>query len=306
MTRSVEEIERDADAARAGLDRTVEALKEKMTPSNLANEAMNHVRNTPTAQRAIRLRHQAQDNAVPLALIGAGLAWMMVNRKRTSGYETRTYVADYGTDVDYDAGPDSGYYDEGSNGSGRLGRARERVRDAADSAKDAIGSGRERVGQALSSARGAVSSTASTAAERARSAASTAADRTRSAASVTRERAVHYGHRAEETFMDTLEREPLIIGALGIAVGAAVAAALPSTPIEDRYVGPLRDKALDEGKTRARQALETGKQAASAAARTLKEEAEREGLTDVTGLVEKAERIVRSGAETAKNEVRNH
>ncbi|HYG27318.1 MAG TPA: DUF3618 domain-containing protein [Caulobacteraceae bacterium] len=307
MTRSVEDIERDAEAARADLDRTVEALKEKMNPTNLANEAMNHVRSTPAAQRAIRLGHQAQDNAVPLALIGAGLAWMMINRNRGPHYETRTYVADYGTDVDYDAGPESGYLDGSqANGSGRMDAVRERVRGAAGSAKGAIGSGRERVGQALSSARGAVSSTASTAAERARMAASTAAERTRTAASATRERAVHYGHRAEETFTDTLEREPLIIGALGIAVGAAVAAALPSTPIENRYVGPLRDKALDEGKNRARQGVDQAKQVASAAARSLKEEADREGLTDVNGLVDKAERIVRSSVDTAKAEARGH
>lgn len=298
MTRTVEDIERDAEAARADLDRTVEALKEKMTPKNLASEAMSSVRQSRAGQRAIRLGHQAQDNAVPLALIGAGLAWMMVNRRRGPDYEVRSFTPDYGGTYDgsYDMGPETGYLDNdvettGSSG-GRLSGVRERVRGAAGSVRTAVGSGRERAGQAFSSARSTVSSTASSAAERARL-----------AASATRERAVHYSHRAEETFMDTLEREPLIIGALGVAVGAAVAAALPSTPVENRYVGPLRDKALDEGKTRARQGIDQAKQVASAAARALKEEADREGLTDVNGLVDKAERIVRTGADTVKSEV---
>ena len=307
MTRTAEEIERDAEATRADLDRTVEALKEKMTPQNLASEMMTHARNTPAAQRAIRLGHQARDNSVPLALIGAGLAWMMFNRRRESDYEyeyrsfrpsTRT---DY--DADYDAGPDSGYmasdYDEGSTSGGirqkvrgLTGSAKDKIGSGADRAKSAIGAGTDRTKQALSSARSSVSSAASTAAERART-----------AASATRERAVHYGHRAEETFMDTLEREPLIIGALGIAVGAAVGAALPSTPIEDRYVGPLRDRALDEGKTRAKEGFEQAKQVARTTVNTLKQEAQTQGLTDVNTLVDKAKSVAQAGVDTAKREV---
>ncbi|HEX6859816.1 MAG TPA: DUF3618 domain-containing protein [Caulobacteraceae bacterium] len=294
MTRSVEDIERDAEATRADIDRTVEALKEKMTPKNLASEAMTQVRNSPAGQRAIRLGHQAQDNALPLALIGAGLAWMMVNRSRGPRYEARTYIADYGADANYDAGVESGYratdYDTG--GESRADAIREKVGGAMDSAKSSMSSGADKARHALASTRDRISTTAAS-----------AADRTRNAAGVVRERAVHYGHRAEETFMDTLEREPLIIGALGVAVGAAVAAALPSTPVEDRYVGPLRDKALDEGRTRARQGLDQAKQVASAAARTLREEIDREGLSDVNGLVDKAERVVRNTADTVRGDL---
>jgi hypothetical protein len=300
MTRTAEEIERDAEATRADLDRTVEALKEKMTPQNLASEMMTHARNTPAAQRAIRLGHQAQDNAVPLALMGAGLAWLMFNRRRDSRYEYeyRSFRPSTQAEFDYDSGPESGYYDEGSTGGirekvrGLTGSAKDKIGSSADRARNAIEAGTDRTKQALSSARGAVSS-----------AASTAADRARAAAGATRERAVHYGHRAEETFMDTLEREPLIIGALGIAVGAAVGAALPSTPIEDRYVGPLRDRALDEGKTRAREGFEQAKQVARTTVDTLKQEAQAQGLTDVDTLVDKAKSVAQAGVDTAKREV---
>jgi hypothetical protein len=304
MTRTAEEIERDAEATRADLDRTVEALKEKMTPQNLASEMMTHARNTPAAQRAIRLGHQAQDNAVPLALMGAGLAWLMFNRRRDSSYEYeyRSFRPSRQAEFDYDSGPETGYmasdYDEGSTGGirekvrGLTGSAKDKIGSGADRARDAIGAGTDRTRQALSSARGAVSS-----------AASTAADRARIAASATRERAVRYGHRAEETFMDTLEREPLIIGALGIAVGAAVGAALPSTPIEDRYVGPMRDKVLDEGKTRAREGFEQAKQVARTTVDTLKQEAQAQGLTDVDTLVDKAKSVAQAGVDTAKREV---
>jgi len=314
MTRSAEEIERDAEATRADLDRTVEALKEKMNPSNIASEMMTQARNTPTAQRAIHLGRQAKDNSLPLALVGAGLAWMMFNRNRSSGssysYESRTYNPSARTQgaygLDYDAGPESGYLGEdyeatGSNGSnggirekvrGVAGSAKGAIGGAAGSAKEAIGSQADKAKHAVSSARQRVSSTASTAAERAREVAGSA-----------RQQAVHYGHRAEETFLDTLEREPLIIGGLGLAVGAAVGMALPRTPIEDRYVGPLREKAWDQGRTRAKEGFEQAKEVATAAAHTLKEEADRQGVTDVQSLVEKAKTIARAGVDTAKQEV---
>jgi len=291
MTRSAEEIERDAEATRADLDRTVEALKEKMTPQNIASEVMTHARNTPAAQRAIRLGHQAQDNAVPLALMGAGIAWMMFNRSRSHETRSFSYETDY---VDYDGGPDSGYLgsDYEPENASRTGALRQKVRGAAGSAKQAIGERTDRAKQAVSSARETLSSTAASAADRARGLAGTA-----------RQQAVHYGHRAEETFMETLEREPLIIGALGVAVGAAVGLALPSTPLEDRYVGPLRDKAWDEGKSRAKEGLQQAKEVARTAAQTVKEEADRQGVTDVSTLVDKAEQIARAGVDTVKREV---
>lgn len=290
MTRSPEDIERDVEQTRGDIDRTVEALKEKMTPRNIANEMMGSVRNSKAGQRAVRLGHQAQDNAVPLALIGAGLAWMFFNN-RSSPSETRSYV-DY--DTDYAGAPESGYlgaeYEPES--SSRTGALRQKARGLAGDAKAAIGERADRARQAAASARDSLSSTASSAAQRARSAASTA-----------RQQAVHYGHRAEETFMETLDREPLIIGALGVAVGAAVAASLPSTPIEDRYVGPWRDRALDEGKTRAREGLRQAKEVARATAHTVKQEAETQGLTDVNGLVDKVQNVARAGADSVKREV---
>ena len=292
MTRSPEEIERDVEQTRGEIDRTVEALKEKMTPKNIASEAMSTVRNSPVGQRAVRLGHQAQDNAVPLALIGAGLAWMFFNNRRETVYETRTYLSDY--DGDYAGAPESGYlgaeYEPDS--ASRTGALRQKARGLAGNAMSAVHSRADRARQAAAAARDSMSSTASSAAERARGMAGAA-----------RSRAVDYGHRAEETFMETLDREPLVIGALGVAVGAAVGAALPATPIENRYVGPLRDKALDEGRTRAREGVRQAKEVAKATANTLKQEAETQGLTDVNGLVDKVQNVARSGADTVKREV---
>jgi hypothetical protein len=56
--------------------------------------------------------------------------------------------------------------------------------------------------------------------------------------------------------MASFEREPLLIGALGLFVGLAVGAALPSTEAEDRLMGPLHDKLVDQGQAVAREGLQ--------------------------------------------------
>lgn len=45
---------------------------------------------------------------------------------------------------------------------------------------------------------------------------------------------------------DLFDRQPLVIGALAFAVGAAVAALLPKTRTEDSYLGARRDALMDE------------------------------------------------------------
>jgi hypothetical protein len=59
-----------------------------------------------------------------------------------------------------------------------------------------------------------------------------------------------------EGFNSLLSEQPLLLGALGIAVGAAIGAALPSTEQEDRLFGSARDKALSEVKQRGTETYE--------------------------------------------------
>ena len=56
--------------------------------------------------------------------------------------------------------------------------------------------------------------------------------------------------RAREGFKNLFEEQPLLIGALGIAVGAAIGAALPATEQEDRLLGAFSDKTMSEVKQR--------------------------------------------------------
>jgi hypothetical protein len=289
MTRSSEEIEREVEATRGDLDRTVEALKEKMTPGQLVDEVMDAM-GGPVQEMAANLGAQVRANPLPLALIGAGVAWLIFGRGSSSSYhEERSFrsrrlldrdLADF--EPDYEAGPESGYLaGDGDTGEGRMDRMKDAARGGADKARRAISSAKYTAAQKTQTARRRASELADTA----------------------RERAGEYAQRGRDAYMDTLDREPLIVGAVGFAVGAAIGAAIPSTPLEDRYVGPLRDRALDEGRSRAKQGLEQAKDVAKKTVDSVREEANRQGVTNLSGLVDKAEQVARAGVDTVKREV---
>jgi hypothetical protein len=52
----------------------------------------------------------------------------------------------------------------------------------------------------------------------------------------------HYGRRAQSGFAHMREEQPLVVGAIGLAVGAALGAALPKTETEDEWLGDTRDQ----------------------------------------------------------------
>jgi hypothetical protein len=64
------------------------------------------------------------------------------------------------------------------------------------------------------------------------------------------------GQRMLYSFQNLFEEQPLIVGALGVALGAAIGAALPRTEQEDRILGEMRDSTISALKDRGAQAYE--------------------------------------------------
>ena len=56
--------------------------------------------------------------------------------------------------------------------------------------------------------------------------------------------------QAQSSLSDLLERQPLVLGAVGIAIGATVAGAFARSSLEDEYVGDLSDGLMADLKKR--------------------------------------------------------
>ncbi|MBV9511981.1 MAG: DUF3618 domain-containing protein [Caulobacteraceae bacterium] len=308
MTKTAAELEAEVEASRAELDQTVEALKDKMTPSALFDDLKGSVKGAGN-QMLANIADKASQNPMPLLVIGAGLAWLLMdNNKRSSGRyygESRSFADDgYQRDLyGYDEGAASGrgLRQKAADAASAVGDKVSGVAGAAqDKVSDLAGAAQDRASHLAHNARDAAASARSTASDAARA----ARDKLQSAAGSARDSAIDFGQQAQETFYDTLHREPLIIGALGLAVGAAIGVSLPSTSIEDERLGRYRDQLFDKGKELVQGQVDTAKQAAGAAYSSVKEELqngdENESLADKVGRV--AQAGVQSVADAVKPE----
>jgi vacuolar-type H+-ATPase subunit H len=198
--------------------------------------------------------------------------------------------------------------------SGSVHEARETVAEAAHTAKDTVAgaaqSARETVAGAASTARETVSEAAHAAREKVAGAVDTARETAREGVNRLEERATRFRERAHVQvrdakigFWQTLDQEPLMMGAAAVAVGLVAGLLIPSTRREDEMLGERRDEMVSRAQERGREVLEKGKQVAQTAVQTLKTEAEQQGLTP-QAIAEKAKAVGRDTLEQVKSEAK--
>lgn len=209
----------------------------------------------------------------------------------------------------------------GTSGPGYASRAKDglssagsSVAGAASSAGSSIGGATRTAGSSVSSAASSVGSTLSGAASSAsdgvthalhdaRDAAYDAGDAVYRGGAYAGRRAAQYGRRARRGFLDTLQEEPLIVGAVALALGAAIGAALPATRREDELFGNARDRLRDEALEYGREGLHKAEAVATEAYRAGSEEAENKGLKPQgqgETLAEKVSSVASRAGEAAK------
>ena len=284
MTRSAEEIEREVEATRAGLDDAIDALKSKMSPGQIIDELSQSLKGAGGGEMLGNLGAQVKDNPLAVAMIGAGVAWLMMGKGSGGHAQTQSEATPPFTVHHHHAGSSSVEGPQGEeDGVSRLGELKAKAADMAQGAAT-------QAGEALSKAKDGAMGVAGQAKHGLESLGQGAASA---------------GHKLQDRVSSSLDHEPLVIGALGLAVGLAIGAALPSTPLEDRTFGSARDKLLDEAKARASDGVEQVKDAAAAAYQGVSEAAEEEGLIGGEGgsIVEKAETVLRAGVDAAKHSV---
>jgi uncharacterized protein YjbJ (UPF0337 family) len=85
------------------------------------------------------------------------------------------------------------------------------------------------------------------------------------------EDAYRLGNRTGRRIAEAVESQPLVLGAFGLALGAAVGALLPASEAEDRLMGESRDRVANRLSTLAGDALDRAKEVAGEAGDNLGE-----------------------------------
>jgi ElaB/YqjD/DUF883 family membrane-anchored ribosome-binding protein/uncharacterized protein YdhG (YjbR/CyaY superfamily) len=274
-----EQIRQQIEETRKEMGETIDAIQEKLSFQNISEQVSEQVNNViETAKESVyeatigkvgnfmrnvsneirtvgrdfsktEVYKTAKTNPVPFALIGLGAGLLLLDafgRKKSYGYQ-RSYDYDY----------DSQRY--GRNKPSMLNSAGEKVSDAANATY-------ENVSSAAQKAYGGVTNVASSAYQT-----------VDESAQRVYEKAGEFGTQAVETYEYYIEENPLAVGAVALAIGAAVGFSLPSTRYEGELMGEARQNLLQKAQDTAGTLVDKAKEVATEASRTIQDEVKAQG-----------------------------
>lgn len=258
-TRDPRKIEADLDQTRARMGATLDALQDKLSPGQLFDEATSYLRGSGGGEFASNLKAAVTHNPVPVTMVGIGLAWLAFAGKDGGAADQEYYdsgdpYAQYPEDlpVSQPEGVEGGYTVESASiGESPINLGQTGADDDQPGRMKRMASGgRERAHQLSHGARHGAS---------------------RAGAAGRRQAA-----RAKSGFEHMLNEQPLVLGAIGVALGAALAAGLPGTRHEDELMGDTRDRFMDRAQAQGKKQLDQAKRAAKSAGEAAKSEAKNE------------------------------
>lgn len=257
-----DQLESEIDRTREDLTETVQAISQKLDPSNIAREATDSVKQAAFGKvdlmtygmqetwREVRsgnadgIIETVKSNPVPAGMVALGLGMLFLNRGQRAQQAGRGYWAPaYGREYDR-------YPYRGERGSP------EGLGSTVSSAADQVGERAGQVGEA-------VGRVAESAGERVSGLASTASD---AASAVPRQAGemLDQGSGQVARFMD---ESPLVAGLAAVAAGAVLGLMLPSTQVERRALGPVRDDLVEKAERTANELVDKADQSMSEAQR---------------------------------------
>lgn len=277
-----EKIRTDIVETRSQLSETIDAIQEKLSFSNISEQVkdevsehinsalqtakdsvygatlgkvgnvMNYVNKGMNELAEADVMRTAKKNPIAVSLIGLGIGMLVMNvfssKKRTS-YR-------YKNDNDYDYDREDDYQERGFSSRGNqtarsnqstFGGVQSRVSDAAGK----VGETFSGAADAVSGAAGAVSGTVGDAAGRAYEQVGNFGSQVKDAAGSAQDQYEYY-----------IEENPLAVGAVALALGAAVGMSIPSTRFEGELMGETRDNLMQKAQDTARGTIEKVKSVA--------------------------------------------
>jgi ElaB/YqjD/DUF883 family membrane-anchored ribosome-binding protein len=258
-----EEIRARIEETRAEMSGTIDAIQEKLSPDNIKEQAKEMVREATVGRAEDMVSNVSQtakgfgadmletikQNPLPAALAGIGIGWLLMKNSEGSSKKPMQYRyrTDYGTYQTYDQDGQTG------NKVGQIaGQAQQKVGQIAGEAGDKVGQiageAGEKVGQ-LGDQVGQIG-----------------------------EQAQYKAEQATDWFQRSLRDNPLAVGAVAVAIGAAAGLLLPETAQEHQIMGEARDNLMDRAQGVVQETVQKVQRVAEEAQSAVQREAQNQGL----------------------------
>ncbi|MGV3591865.1 MAG: DUF3618 domain-containing protein [Gammaproteobacteria bacterium] len=265
-------LEREIDEQRREINETLRALEEKFSSRELASQFA-HYFTGPGRDWIDNLGSSVKSNPVPTLLTAVGLTWLMMSDRRRSSYSPyrvqRTYNTGYRAEYAGEYGPGYGEEQEGRL-HGMMEGAMEGAAESAHNLHDSAQSVYQRAGETAEEFRERVAAAGASLHDKAAHARESLHDKAAHAREALHDRReawhsrAHHArdglHHSADNLRDNFTRiaheQPLALGAIGIALGAIIGAALPRTEHENRVLGRASERIKEKGREMAQSGYE--------------------------------------------------
>jgi hypothetical protein len=209
------------------------------------------------------LQDAVRQNPVSAALIGMGVLWMFTGGSRITTAAALLSPAARAAATGIGSGLESS-----ANAAGAVGEGlRNATSRAAETVRDTVSDVAATVGNSASQAYDSVQGAAGRAPE------------VKDSIRAGNRMAGSMAGTLQENLKDTFERQPLLLGAIGLALGAGMAAAVPPTQLETEYASDAAEKVTTQAKEFATAQVDRVAAVAERTFEAVKEEAAAQGLT---------------------------
>ncbi|MBA1192890.1 DUF883 family protein [Pseudomonas entomophila] len=239
-----DQLEQEINAKREHISHLVDAIEQRMTPGQLFDQALSYTKGNG-GEFCHNLALTLKNNPLPTTLTAIGLGWLALNQNRPFNPGPASHGPGLGDKLG----------DMVDTVKGAFAQAGDKLHDAGDSVRAKAYDLRDKASGMSESTRHSAGDTA----DSLRRTAHDTTDSLRRTAHDARDQIKQQTDVVKGQFDTLLKEQPLVLAAIGIALGAAIGAALPSTRKEDQLMGSASDRLTDTVKAKGEQAYKQAK-----------------------------------------------
>lgn len=289
--RSPEEIESDISRTRSHLDETLHELEQRISPQQWVNGTFEYLRQGGANAAMANLSNTVRHHPVPVMLTGVGLGWLILSQRKSRhgshepGYDHSAFpVASTSVSATSDV-PPSGQTTATPRSAGAEATAAGITSTGVDPAtvgasatsspatpsvgrepnqdsKSKLGAAKSKAQQMAGNARSSTQQLTGNVKGRAQTMMSNVREKSgqmKGASQSKRNMSRNVSQKAQGACDQTthfIQDHPLVAGAMGVALGAALGSLVPTTRVENERLGSFRDQAMDRANEAGHQQVE--------------------------------------------------